>query len=94
MITLYLNIISVLRLSLPCLYDFSGGHFIIFSNINYKFEILLLIVGALGSDESTLSGGVGATISALISEKCYYDLDRPVCRYSNVDWVKLCRRSY
>lgn len=31
-------------------------------------------------DESTLSGGVGATISALISEQCYYDLDAPVRR--------------
>lgn len=31
-------------------------------------------------DESTLSGGVGATISALISENCYYDLDAPVKR--------------
>jgi pyruvate/2-oxoglutarate/acetoin dehydrogenase E1 component len=31
-------------------------------------------------DESTLSGGVGATISALISEKCYYELDAPVRR--------------
>eukprot|EP01038_Epipyxis_sp_PR26KG_P005202 gene5202-7240_t len=31
-------------------------------------------------DESTLSGGVGATISALISENCYYELDAPVRR--------------
>ena len=31
-------------------------------------------------DESTLSGGVGATISALISEQCYYELDAPVRR--------------
>jgi pyruvate/2-oxoglutarate/acetoin dehydrogenase E1 component len=31
-------------------------------------------------DESTLSGGVGATISALISERCYYELDAPVRR--------------
>jgi len=31
-------------------------------------------------DESTLSGGVGATISAIISEQCYYDLDAPVKR--------------
>lgn len=31
-------------------------------------------------DESTLSGGVGATISALIAETCYYDLDAPVKR--------------
>ena len=31
-------------------------------------------------DESTLSGGVGATISAIISEKCYFDLDAPVRR--------------
>ena len=31
-------------------------------------------------DESTLSGGVGATISAIISETCYYDLDAPVKR--------------
>jgi len=31
-------------------------------------------------DESTLSGGVGATISALISEQCYYELDAPVKR--------------
>lgn len=31
-------------------------------------------------DESTLSGGVGATISAIISETCYYELDAPVKR--------------
>jgi TPP-dependent pyruvate/acetoin dehydrogenase alpha subunit/pyruvate/2-oxoglutarate/acetoin dehydrogenase E1 component len=31
-------------------------------------------------DESTLSGGVGATISAIISEQCYYELDAPVRR--------------
>ena len=31
-------------------------------------------------DESTLSGGVGATISALISEKCFVELDAPVQR--------------
>jgi len=31
-------------------------------------------------DESTFSGGVGATISAAISEKLYYDLDAPVKR--------------
>lgn len=31
-------------------------------------------------DESTLSGGVGATISALVSEQCYYELDAPVKR--------------
>jgi TPP-dependent pyruvate/acetoin dehydrogenase alpha subunit/pyruvate/2-oxoglutarate/acetoin dehydrogenase E1 component len=31
-------------------------------------------------DESTLSGGVGATISALIAEKCYFELDAPVKR--------------
>jgi pyruvate/2-oxoglutarate/acetoin dehydrogenase E1 component len=31
-------------------------------------------------DESTLSGGVGATISAIIAEQCYYDLDAPVRR--------------
>jgi len=31
-------------------------------------------------DESTLSGGVGATISARISETCYYELDAPVKR--------------
>jgi len=31
-------------------------------------------------DESTLSGGVGATISAIISEQCYYELDAPVKR--------------
>lgn len=31
-------------------------------------------------DESTLSGGVGATISALISENLYYDLDAPIKR--------------
>lgn len=31
-------------------------------------------------DESTLSGGVGATISAMISERCYFDLDAPVRR--------------
>mmetsp|Transcript_7234 Transcript_7234/g.10768 ORF Transcript_7234/g.10768 Transcript_7234/m.10768 type:complete len:268 (-) Transcript_7234:302-1105(-) len=31
-------------------------------------------------DESTLSGGVGATISALLGETCYYELDMPVRR--------------
>lgn len=31
-------------------------------------------------DESTLSGGVGATISAIISEQCYYELDAPIKR--------------
>lgn len=31
-------------------------------------------------DESTLSGGVGATVSAIISEQCYYELDAPVRR--------------
>lgn len=31
-------------------------------------------------DESTQSGGVGATISAIIGEQCYYDLDSPVLR--------------
>jgi 2-oxoisovalerate dehydrogenase E1 component len=31
-------------------------------------------------DESTMSGGVGATISSAISEKCYYELDAPVRR--------------
>lgn len=31
-------------------------------------------------DESTFSGGVGATISAIVSEQMYYDLDAPVCR--------------
>lgn len=31
-------------------------------------------------DESTLSGGVGATISAMVSENCYYELDAPVKR--------------
>jgi TPP-dependent pyruvate/acetoin dehydrogenase alpha subunit/pyruvate/2-oxoglutarate/acetoin dehydrogenase E1 component len=31
-------------------------------------------------DESTLSGGVGATISALIHENCYYELDAPIRR--------------
>lgn len=31
-------------------------------------------------DESTLSGGVGATISALIHEQCYYELDAPIRR--------------
>ena len=31
-------------------------------------------------DESTLSGGVGATISAIIGEQCYYELDAPVRR--------------
>ena len=31
-------------------------------------------------DESTLSGGVGATISAIIAEQCYYELDAPVKR--------------
>eukprot|EP01035_Chromulina_nebulosa_P019356 gene19356-25222_t len=31
-------------------------------------------------DESTLSGGVGATISAIISETCFYDLDAPIKR--------------
>eukprot|EP00621_Florenciella_sp_RCC1693_P003325 CAMPEP_0182544870 /NCGR_PEP_ID=MMETSP1323-20130603/33755_1 /TAXON_ID=236787 /ORGANISM="Florenciella parvula, Strain RCC1693" /LENGTH=788 /DNA_ID=CAMNT_0024755961 /DNA_START=55 /DNA_END=2421 /DNA_ORIENTATION=- len=31
-------------------------------------------------DESTLSGGVGATVSALISERCFDELDAPVRR--------------
>ena len=31
-------------------------------------------------DESTLSGGVGATISALISEQLFYELDAPIRR--------------
>jgi pyruvate/2-oxoglutarate/acetoin dehydrogenase E1 component len=31
-------------------------------------------------DESTLSGGVGATISAIIGEQCYSELDAPVRR--------------
>lgn len=31
-------------------------------------------------DESTLSGGVGATISARVSETCFYELDAPVKR--------------
>ena len=31
-------------------------------------------------DESTLSGGVGATISAMIHECCYYELDAPIKR--------------
>lgn len=31
-------------------------------------------------DESTKSGGVGATISALIHEQCYYELDAPIQR--------------
>ena len=31
-------------------------------------------------DESTQSGGVGATISAIVSEQCYYELDAPVMR--------------
>ena len=31
-------------------------------------------------DESTQSGGVGATISALVGEQCYYELDAPVLR--------------
>lgn len=31
-------------------------------------------------DESTLSGGVGATISALLHENCFYELDAPVRR--------------
>lgn len=31
-------------------------------------------------DESTESGGVGATISAIINERCYYELDAPVKR--------------
>jgi 2-oxoisovalerate dehydrogenase E1 component len=31
-------------------------------------------------DESTLSGGVGATISAIVSERLFYDLDAPVKR--------------
>merc|ERR1711871_1224061 len=31
-------------------------------------------------DESTKSGGVGASISANINENCYYDLDAPVMR--------------
>lgn len=36
-------------------------------------------------DESTLSGGVGATLSATIHEKCYYDLDAPIRRLSMDD---------
>ena len=31
-------------------------------------------------DESTLSGGVGATVSALVSEQCFDLLDAPVRR--------------
>ena len=31
-------------------------------------------------DESTLSGGVGATISARVGETCYYELDAPIRR--------------
>ena len=31
-------------------------------------------------DESTYSGGVGATLSAIISETCYYELDMPIKR--------------
>lgn len=31
-------------------------------------------------DESTLSGGVGATVSALVSEQCFDLLDAPVKR--------------
>ena len=31
-------------------------------------------------DESTLSGGVGATISALVSEQLFYELDAPIKR--------------
>lgn len=31
-------------------------------------------------DESTLTGGVGASISAAIHEQCYYDLDAPIKR--------------
>jgi TPP-dependent pyruvate/acetoin dehydrogenase alpha subunit/pyruvate/2-oxoglutarate/acetoin dehydrogenase E1 component len=31
-------------------------------------------------DESTLSGGVGATISARLHEQCYYELDMPIKR--------------
>lgn len=31
-------------------------------------------------DESTLTGGVGASISALVHESCYYELDAPVRR--------------
>lgn len=31
-------------------------------------------------DESTMSGGVGATISAIINEQCYDELDAPVKR--------------
>ena len=31
-------------------------------------------------DESTLTGGVGASVSALISETCYFELDMPVKR--------------
>lgn len=31
-------------------------------------------------DESTLSGGVGATVSAIINEQCYDELDAPVRR--------------
>lgn len=36
-------------------------------------------------DESTYSGGVGATISAIVSEKCYAELDAPVRRLSMDD---------
>jgi 2-oxoisovalerate dehydrogenase E1 component len=31
-------------------------------------------------DESTLSGGVGATVSARVSETCFYELDAPIKR--------------
>ena len=33
-------------------------------------------------DESTLSGGVGATVSALVSEALFDELDAPVRRYA------------
>lgn len=36
-------------------------------------------------DESTTSGGVGATVSALIGETCYDELDAPVKRLSMDD---------
>merc|ERR1712023_541445 len=36
-------------------------------------------------DESTTSGGVGATVSALISEHCFDELDAPVKRLSMDD---------
>lgn len=42
-------------------------------------------------DESTMSGGVGATISAMISEKCFDLLDAPVSRQC-MDDAPVCAR--